>query len=192
MKIRESGMPPEETWASFFDAETILRRLGLGPRCGDVVDFGCGYGTFTVAAAGLTPSTVHALDLEPEMVASTLAKVAAAGMQNVRARCCDFTSTGGTGLQDASVGYAMLINILHTDRPVALLGEAHRILREGGKAAIIHWNYDPSTPRGPTMDIRPRPSQCRDWLKEAGFTISILEVDLPPYHYGILAEKLIT
>ena len=51
MKARESGMPEESVWAGFFAPETILRKLGLTSSCGDVVDFGCGYGTFTIPAA---------------------------------------------------------------------------------------------------------------------------------------------
>jgi hypothetical protein len=55
---------------------------------------------------------------------------------------------------------------------------------------IMHWNFDPSTPRGPTMDIRPRPEQCRDWAIEAGFQLLPSGIiDLPPFHYGMLLAK---
>ena len=71
MKTRESGMPDESMWTDFFDAEAVLRKLGLTSSCGDVVDFGCGYGTFTVPVARMISGTVHALDIEPEMVQAT-------------------------------------------------------------------------------------------------------------------------
>ena len=83
----------------------------------------------------------------------------------------------------------MLFNILHTEVPLALLQEAYRILEPMGKVGLIHWNYDPSTPRGPSMDIRPRPEQCQQWMKSAGFDLIKPLVDLPPYHYGILGQK---
>ena len=51
MKSRESGMPDEELWASFFNVESVLDKLGLQSCAGDVVEFGCGYGTFTIPAA---------------------------------------------------------------------------------------------------------------------------------------------
>jgi ubiquinone/menaquinone biosynthesis C-methylase UbiE len=53
------------------------------------------------------------------------------------------------------VDYAMLFNILHAEQPERLLREARRILAPHGLLGIIHWNYDPSTPRGPSMEIRP-------------------------------------
>ena len=59
MKIRESGMPDEQKWYEFFDPTAILPRLGLDAACGDVVEFGCGYGTFTLAAARIISGTVY-------------------------------------------------------------------------------------------------------------------------------------
>ena len=185
MKIRESGMPDEEMWDRFFCASDILSSLGLSADCGDLVEFGCGYGTFTVPAARVIRGTVHAIDIEPEMIAFTRSKAEAAGIGNVRTSLRDLAQDG-TGLPNASVDYAMLFNILHAEFPVGLLREAHRVVSPGGQAGIIHWNYDAGTPRGPLMEIRPRPEQCRAWAEEAGFeVVSDGVIDLPPYHYGI-------
>jgi len=75
-------------------------------------------------------------------------------------------------------------------QPEGLLREAYRILSHGGRLGIMHWNYDPATPRGPSMDIRPRPEQCRNWAQDAGFRIQVFnKIDLPPYHYGWAMEK---
>jgi SAM-dependent methyltransferase len=189
MKARESGMPEESVWADFFDPEVVLRKLGLTASCGDVVDFGCGYGTFTIPAAHMISGTVYAIDIEPEIIQATEAKAREAGLQNVKTYLRDFV-TDGTGLPDASVDYAMLFNILHAERPEVLLEEAFRVLKPSGLLAITHWKYDPTTPRGPSMEIRPRPEQCRVWAEQAGFRL--LEpgiLDLPPYHYGMVLER---
>ena len=188
MKLRESGMPDEAWWETFFDPEFILSSLGLDERVVDVVEFGCGYGTFTLPAARLVSGQVHAFDIDQEMIARAAARAADAGIENVRPHLCDL-GADGSGLPDEGVDYVMLFNILHAEHPLPLLGEAHRILRPRGKLGIIHWNYDPTTPRGPSMAIRPRPEQCQGWAEEAGFRLLIPLVDLPPYHYGILAEK---
>ncbi len=186
MKTRESGMPDEAMWQGFFRPEEVLRRLLLTEACGDVVDFGCGYGTFTIPAARIVRGNVFALDIEPDMVKETRRKARAAGLRNVRARRRDFVAEG-TGLADASVQYAMLFNILHAEDPLLLLREARRVLEPGGLLAIMHWNYDPATPRGPSMDIRPRPQQCRAWAVQAGFEpMPPGTIDLPPYHYGMV------
>jgi len=189
MKTRESGMPEEEMWREFFDPEAILRLLKLTSSCRDIVDFGCGYGTFTIPAARIVCGTVHSLDVEPDMVSVTQAKADAAGLRNVRTYVRDFV-TEGTGLPPSSMGYVMLFNILHAERPDRLLRESLRLLVPGGLLGIIHWNYDPGTPRGPSMEIRPRPEQCHDWAVKEGFRLLPPGiVSLPPYHYGMTLER---
>lgn len=178
-------MPEEGMWAGFFEPQAVLRTLGLTPSCGDVVDFGCGYGTFTIPAARTASGVVHAFDVEPDMVRATQEKAEAGGLRNVRVYLRDFVADG-SGLPPASVGYAMLFNILHAEKPEVLLQEAFRVLAPGGVLAIVHWNYDPATPRGPSMDIRPRPEQCRQWAEQCGFRLLPPGVvPLPPYHFGM-------
>lgn len=186
MKGRESGMPQKEMWEQFFDPLKVLKTLGLNEKISDAVEFGCGYGTFTIPAARVVKGTVYAIDMEADMIRATAQEAEKAGLRNVKTILRDFMADG-TGLKDESVDYVMLFNILHIEHPEILLNESHRILKPGGKLGIIHWNYDPATPRGPSMDIRPKPRQCVVWAEEAGF-INPQRHDLPPYHYGIVME----
>ena len=133
--------------------------------------------------------TVRALDIEPEMVEATVRKASKAGLSNVRVERRDFVSDG-TGLLNGSVDFVMLFNILHCEQPLVLLREAWRVLSDGGRLGVMHWNHDSATPAGPSMDIRPKPDQCRDWAEQVGFRLLVPgRIDLPPYHYGWLLEK---
>jgi len=182
-------MPDREYWEGFFDAPCILGKLGCDKQCGDLVEFGCGYGLFTEAAAKVVAGTVYALDIEPEMLEATRQRIQAAGLSRVVTLQRDFL-VDGCGRPEGSVSYAMLFNILHIVDPVLLLREAYRVLEPGGKLGIIHWNYDADTPRGPSMDIRPRPEQCQLWAEVAGFqTVRFEPLDCSPYHYGLIAQK---
>lgn len=186
MKTRESGMPSERQWNTFFDPPAVLARLGLTSRIRGVVEFGCGYGTFTIPAARIVRGVVYAFDIDAAMVRCVRMKAKAACLTNVRPGVRDLVERG-TGLDDGAVGYAMMFNILHAEEPLLLLREAFRVIHRRGRLAIMHWNYDPTTPRGPSMDIRPRPGQCRAWAEQVGFRLSGPErIDLPPYHYGII------
>ena len=192
MKVRDSGMPEEEMWAGFFDPAKVLAIFGLDRGVENLVEFGCGYGTFTLAAAEIAAGTVHALDIEPEMVSIVQQKCREAGITNVQATVRDFVAEG-TGLADNSMDAALLFNILHHKEPAALMKEALRVLKPNSILAVIHWDYDPTTPRGPAMEMRPRPEQWIEWGKEAGFLFNERNrYDLPPYHYGLLFRKPFT
>ena len=188
MKLKESGMPEEVMWKKFFKPSKIIKTLGLDRKINDVVDFGCGYGTFSIPAAKIVRGKVYAIDIEPEMIEEIRRKARENRLDNVKVMLRDFMSEG-SGLEDRSVDYVMLFNILYTtEEPERLFKEAYRILRKGGKVAIIHWNYDSTTPRGPPMEIRPKPEQCIDWATNLGFN-NPKRYDLKPYHYGIVMEK---
>ena len=187
MKVRDSGMPNEEMWGEFFKPKRILKTLGIDNSIRNIADFGCGYGTFTLPVAQVVKGKVYALDIEPEMIEETKRKAEEEKLGNVEVILRDFISNG-SGLENESVDYVMLFNILHTDKPERLLREAYRILRDGGKLGIIHWNYDSTTPRGPPMEIRPKPEQCIKWARNSGFNHP-LKYDLKPYHYGIVLTK---
>ena len=188
MKARESGMPDEQMWNQFFNPDLIIKGWGIQNITEPIVDLGCGYGTFTIAAAQANQGIVYAMDIENEMITATQEKANAAGLENVRAIQQDFV-TLGTGLPEDSCEFVMLFNILHAEEPLKILAEAKRILKPGGRVGVIHWIHDAATPRGPSLDIRPKPEQCLTWLSEIGFKINGKIIDFPPHHYGLIGEK---
>ena len=191
MKARESGMPAEAEWNRFFDVEGCLRAfLGHAPRVAGVVEFGCGYGTFTMPLARWSVGRVVALDIEQEMIEEVERKALFENASNIDVRQRDFVASG-TGLPDAGQTDAIVFNLLHLEAPLALLREARRVLKTDGRISVMHWRTDIETPRGPPMTIRPSQEQCGRWLVEAGFR-EIRPVDLSgccPYHYGISAVR---
>jgi len=189
MKTRDSGMPEEAYWSSFFDPDAILCTLGLDKAKGTVVDVGCGYGTFTLPAAKLTPQRVIALDVEPLLIERLTSRALAANLQHlIEARHQD-VAAHGLGLPDQRADIVLLFNVLHCEDPAELLREAFRVLAEGGRVGVIHWRSDIATPRGPDALIRPKPEGCRRWLLEAGFEVGQQSVTLPPYHFGLVGIR---
>ena len=185
MKLRESGMPDESYWETLFDVKLILDRLEIDDRLRDVVELGCGYGTFTLPVARRVSGTVLTFDIDAEMVNRTIRRAAAEGVGNVRCEHRD-VFLHGFGLARKSQDACLLFNILHCEEPSQVLGEAVRVVRPLGSVCVIHWRYDAATPRGPGMDIRPRPEQILEWGLRVGLIAGCDPVlDLPPWHYGV-------
>jgi SAM-dependent methyltransferase len=188
MILRESGMPAQTYWETLFDVPLILDAFGFtsapANTTGDVAELGCGYGTFTLPLATRIRGTVHALDVDPAMVATTTARASAAGLSNVRASVRDVL-TDGFGVPPTSCDAALLFNILHAEDPVALLRAARAAVRPGGLVAVIHWRSDLPSPRGPSLAIRPTAAQILTWATAADLTAPGSALDLPPWHYGL-------
>ena len=189
MKIRESGMPAQTYWETLLDVPLILDAFGFTASTGDVAELGCGYGTFTLPLAARIRGTVHALDLDPAMVALTTARASAANLPNVRASV-RYVLLDGFGLPATSCAAAPLFNILHAEDPVALLRSARDVVRPGGFVAVIHWRSDLPTPRGPSLAIRPTPAQILTWAHTAtGLTPPASPLTLPLWHYGLALRR---
>lgn len=189
MKLRESGMPEEAFWETLLDVDLILDRLGVNATLHNVVELGCGYGTFTLPVARRISGVIETLDIEAAMIERTRQRAGAAGLRNVACHLRDVMKKGFGG-EPESKDACLLFNILHCEEPVRLLTDAARTVRPGGWVLAIHWRYDPATPRGPTMDIRPKPEQIIGWTAQTG----LLEhtggiIDLPPWHYGLRLRR---
>lgn len=172
MRVRDSGMPDEAYWESLVDAPLAVGRFRM-ERFGDVAELGCGYGTFTEPVARAIAGTLYAFDIDPLMVERTRRRTD--GLPVV----CESRDVAEAGF-GVAVDAVLLFNILHCERPV-------RLLRQAAAAAptvlVTHWRHG-QTPRGPGLDIRPRPEQVAVWAAEAGLRAGD-EIDLPPWHYGL-------
>ncbi|MFZ4398981.1 MAG: class I SAM-dependent methyltransferase [Bacteroidales bacterium] len=188
MKIRESGMPEEKLWDQFFDIELILSELQINSDVQDIAEIGCGYGTFTIPASKTISGKLFSFDIEVEMLATVKNKIDNKKIENIFLQQRDVL-TQTTGLQENSIDYLMLFNILHHDTPNELLNEAYRILKPRGRIGIIHWRSDIETPRGPDLSIRPTPEHITQWIEPDKFTIEKKGFILPPFHFGMLLLK---
>ncbi len=114
----------------FFSPAKKLQKAGLKPG-NQVLDFGCGPGSFSLAAASIVgPSgRVHALDIHPLAIQRVKIKAAKSGLQNIKT----ISSDRAAGLADQSMDFVILNDVLHeVDDPDAILSELHRVLRPEG------------------------------------------------------------
>lgn len=184
-RVRESGMPVVDWWEQLVSAESTLDLLGfVHGQHETIVEFGCGYGTFTIPVAERVHQ-LYSFDIDHEMVGKTQQRLLSQKphLENVKLEVRDVVATG-YGL-DTPVDAVLLMNILHCEAPVQMLQQAADLLKPGGLIYATHWRYDSSTPRGPPMEIRPRPQQLEEWAVQTGLLeVARGPIDCPPWHYG--------
>ena len=86
------------------------------------------------------------------------------------------------------IDFVGLFNILHCENPINLLQVVYDVICLNGKLGIIHWNYE-NTPRGPSLDIRPKKESIVEWCQSVGFELTRV-FDFKPFHFGLLFNKL--
>lgn len=190
MKYRESGMPTEELWQSFFNPVDILKQMGVDKNIRTLIDIGCGYGTFLLPATEIISRNVIGIDIDENMIDICKNKIQGTDITNVHLINGDI-STEDTieelkNYKD-EIDYITLFNILHCEKPLDLLKSIYNILNKNGKIGVIHWKNE-ETPRGPSMEIRPKPETIIEWALEVGFILQN-QIDIPPYHFGLVFIK---
>ena len=138
----------DEWVASLLDAGARFGAAGAGELLagvapgGTVVDYGCGPGYFTLAAARLTgpEGKVYAVDLEPRMVELVGRRAAEADLANV-------TAVAGDGnradLPDGIADYVICVQVMHyadgRDGQVAIARDLYRLLKPDGRVLVAQW-----------------------------------------------------
>ncbi len=115
--------------------EPILAEVNLQPGF-RVLDYGCGPGSYTLAAARLVRESgkVYALDIHPLAVQMVQRKAAKQGLANIET----ITSDCATGLPDGQVDVVLLYGILHgLSEPDSVLRELHRVLKPEGLLSVF-------------------------------------------------------
>jgi len=116
-KFRDLLLPPKNK----------LKEVGIKPGF-NILDYGCGSGTYSIAAARLVGKSgkVYALDIHPLGIKRVQDIASDKGITNIETICSDCA----TGLEDRSIDIALLYDTFHnlTD-PDEVLNELHRILK---------------------------------------------------------------
>jgi len=97
----------------------------------NVLDFGCGPGSHSLAAAEMVgdEGKVYALDINPLAVKRVQKVAAKRHLKNLEAVLSDCN----TELPDGSIDLALLFDTFHElEKPQAVLAELHRVLKSGG------------------------------------------------------------
>jgi len=151
-----------------------------------MIDVGCGTGYFTIPAAQITgpAGKVIGLDISEVMLDELRRKIfnLPGNIELILSDPIQFPPRDSTGT------FVLLSNVLHeAENMITMLKEARRVLKHGGKLAIIEWEKK-EMPMGPPIEDRLHADEILSMVSQAGFVMPKI-IPAGEYHIGCTAIK---
>jgi len=171
---RLKTIPPDWVWQQLQLADARV-----------LVDIGAGTGFFSRAFLPFTTgATVYACDISPVMIDWMRQHICPDQPAIVPLRMTEQQVPLADGLADL----VFMINLHHElEEPLALLHEARRLLRDGGRLALVDWQ-PVAMEQGPPLAIRCRPEAVMAQLEQVGF-LNVARHDGLAQHFLLTATR---
>lgn len=155
------------------------------------LDVACGFGYYSLAASRHVGKTgrVYAVDLWSEGLEQLKNQIQARKIDNIQVLTADVTQR--IPLDDSCIDIGLLATVLHDfiqeKTEAEALKEIYRVLKPGGKFAVIEFKKVESHP-GPPLSIRITPEESEHRITPHGFRI-LKTVEIGQFHYLSFFEK---
>lgn len=177
-------MPYIPSGSEVLNPKALVARMGA--REGQIVaDLGCGtqgHFVFPAAHAVGPKGKVYAVDILKSALSGVESRAKLEGVNNVETVWSDLEVYGATAVPELDL--AMLINNLPKE---AMLKEAARVVKKGGKLAVIDWKSE-AAPLGPPSKDRVDKEKIKNLLASWRFRL-VENFEAGPYHFGLVFVK---
>jgi len=148
------------------DPETVIAKLALWPEA-TIADIGCGPGVFALRFARAVPrGVVFAVDVEPKQLDALREQLLAGGFENVVPVLASYSTPH---LPNASCDLLFIADTYHhIDDRVAYMRRLQRVLRSGGRLAVLEYKPGP-LPVGPPPEKKLAAGEMQRELEAAGW-----------------------
>lgn len=152
-----------------------------------VVHLGCGAGFYIIPAARIVGKKGKAIgvDILPDMLAEVENKAQQFDLSDIVTTFrANIENTPGSPIDDHSMDWVLIANILHQSDPQKVFQEARRIVSANGHVAVVGWATS-ATPLGPPSEKRISEDDVKRVAEENGLAL-VKEFAPSPYHYGLV------
>jgi ubiquinone/menaquinone biosynthesis C-methylase UbiE len=164
----------------------VLARLNVTPGM-VVADIGAGTGYFALplARAVAPDGKVYAVDFQPAMLALLAQKLESEGGDNI---VLVEGSASKTQLAVSSCDLVLLANMWHElDDAPSVLEEVRRVIRPGGRFAVLDFRPNATRPPGPPPEYRKSAEQVSESVTSHGWKLEASS-EVGTYSYLLVFE----
>lgn len=157
-----------------------------------VADFGAGSGAYALAFAEELGGTgiVYAVDVQKDLLRRLHNDAAKLGLHNIQILWGDLEVPGGSKITDTHIDLVLISNLLfQLEDKRAVIAEAKRILKKGGRLAIIDWS-ESFGGMGPRPEAVVTKEEAYELGHKAGLTFQ-KEFSAGAHHYGLIFKKTV-
>lgn len=175
----------------FIKPEQIVKTFGLMPGM-IVVDFGCGAGHYPLLMSGLVGSKglIYAVDIQKDLLESVKKQANKQGIENLEIIQADLERPETMLLKQGIADFILVSNILFQIGHKNLLVEtARRLLKQGGRLAVIDWKKEDDFKLGPRHEYKISKEETMAFFLQNGFKVEN-EFPAGEHHYGIMFVKI--
>jgi len=162
--------------------------LGIEPGM-SVADFGAGSGAYVLAMAEQMANSGHiyAIDVQKDLLRRIHNESMRRGFTNVKIIWADLEQPKASKIKSGSLDFVLISNLLfQIEDKGAVLEEARRILKPGGRLAIIDW-ADSFNGMGPHKKDVVAKDSILALAKEHGLDL-IREFPAGAHHWGLILK----
>lgn len=176
---------------TLLDIKFIIKKIGLGENdC--IAELGCGsfgYFVYPLAKAVGKNGRVFAVDILQNALGEIKKRAQQENLKQVETVWSNLEIFKATKIESSSLDTALMINLLsQSDKKAEIIREAARLLKRGGKLAIVEWKNS-ALPFGPSPEKRLK----LESMKMAAPQLSLKleeEFEAGPYHFGLIFKKI--
>lgn len=172
------------------DPIAVLQKIGLKEKM-QTADLGCGaVGHYVFPAARMVgrEGKVYAVDILKPVLENIEKRAHLENLENIVTVWSDLERYGAAKIESGSLDAGFLFNTLFQTKDRAMvLKEAARLLKVGGKLAVIDW-LSTGAPFGPPVEGRVDPFWVETEADKLGLRLST-RFSPGNYHYGLIFEK---
>ncbi len=169
------------------DPDKIIPDLGISGGQ-TIADIGAGTGFFSIPFSehvGIG-GKIYSIDISQDMLDAVSQKKNSGNISNIETV---LSSEDRIPLESEIADMAFMCTVLHELDGAGTLSEAHRILKKGGRLAIIDWQkVNGEAVMGPPEWHRLSMKEAIKKCEDAGFCF-VKEFIVGPEHYGLIFHK---